>query len=116
MDTKFIDLVKEAILALDEGNGCSATAIINYIGANKEVPEGTITIKAKQTIHGATKEWIKAVLKEGLESGVLDQVGTSHYKVFHQLLVYFYENCTSIMWLRYQPIQYKSSKLCHVPS
>ena len=109
MDTKFIELVKKAILALDEGNGCSATAIMNHIEANKGVPEGTITIKANQTIHGATKEWVKAVLKEGLERGIVDQVGTSHYKVFYQLPVYF------LLKLCCRDL-YKSSKLWHVPS
>ena len=65
--TMYIELVRDAILALDERNGSSAKAVTDHILANHWVPDAS--------------ERVRAALSEGLESGTLDQVGRSHYKV-----------------------------------
>ena len=67
---EYIELVRDAILALDERNGSSAKAITDHILANHWAPGA-----------GGTEERVRAALSEGLESGTLDQVGRSHYKV-----------------------------------
>ena len=78
MDTKdkshanesYIELVRDAILALDERNGSSAKAVTDHILANHWAPGA-----------GGTEERVRAARSEGVESGTLDQVGRSHYKV-----------------------------------
>ena len=70
---EYIQLVKEAILDLDDPNGSTIKAITEHIMAN-------------HWVEGVPEELVRAALSEGVESGTLDQVHNSHYKVFHQLL------------------------------
>ena len=64
----YIELVKDAILSLNDSNGSSAKAITENIMGNHWVP-------------GGTEEDVREALSEGLQSGILDQVRSSHYKV-----------------------------------
>ena len=63
-----IELVRDAILALDERNGSSAKAITEHI------------ILSKLLSDEVAEEQVRAALLEGLERGSFDQVGCSHYK------------------------------------
>ena len=55
------ELVKDAILFLNDPNGSSVRAITEHITANNWVPEGT-------------EEWVRAALSEGVESGTLQRI------------------------------------------